>query len=72
MHTGKRNPLQIHEDEQYTLLSTQINSGKLTHNRNKLLFLASNSSIYFATIDYETRIKTKTDYSINHVFNVNR
>ena len=68
MHTGKRNPLQLPEDEQYDKLSTQLVSGKLVHNQKRLLFPALNSSNDFDTIDYEAHINTKTDYSINHVF----
>ena len=30
-HTGKSNPLRLLEDEQYTILSTQLISGKLVH-----------------------------------------
>ena len=44
MHTGNRNPLQLPEDEQYTKLSTQLNSGKLVHTQNQLIFPALNSS----------------------------
>ena len=31
MHTGKRNQLELPENEQYTKLSTQLISGKLAH-----------------------------------------
>ena len=61
MHTGKRNPLQLPEDEQYTKLSTQLISGKLVHTRNELLFPALNSSNNFATIDYGAHLNTKID-----------
>ena len=39
MHTGKHNPLQLPEDEQYTTLSTQLISGKLIHNLKNSFFL---------------------------------
>ena len=59
MHTGKLNPLQLPEDEQYDKLSTQLISGKLVHNQNKLSFRALNSSNNFATIEYEEHKKLK-------------
>ena len=65
MHTGKRNPLQI--PEQYDTLSTQLISGKLIENQNRLLFTALNPSNNFATIDYEAHANTNIDYSINYV-----
>ena len=34
MHTDKRNPLQLSEDEFYTKLSTQLICGKLVHTQN--------------------------------------
>ena len=68
MQTGKPNPLQLPQDEQYNQLTTQLISGKLIHTKDKLLFPALNSSNNFATIDYEAHINTKLDYSINHVF----
>ena len=68
MQTGKPNPLQLPQNEQYNQLTTQLISGKLIHNQNKFLFPALNSSNNFATIDYEAHINTKIDYSINHVF----
>ena len=68
MLTGKRNPLKIPEDEQYTQLSTQHFSGKLVHTQNKLLFPALNYSDNFATIDFESHINTKNNYSFNHIF----
>ena len=58
MHTGKFNPLQLLEDEQYTKLSTQLIFGKLVHTQNKIFFPALNSSNNFATIDYEAQINT--------------
>ena len=69
MHTGKPNPLQLPQNEQYNQLTTQLISGKLIHTQNKFLFpaLNSSSSNNFATIDYEAHINTKIDYSINHV-----
>ena len=39
MHTGKRNTLQLPEDEQYEILSGQLFSGKLIHIQNQPLFL---------------------------------
>ena len=68
MQTGKPNPLQLPQNEQYNQLTTQLISGKLFHTQNKFLFPALNSSNNFATIDYEAHINTKIDYSINHVF----
>ena len=68
MQTGKPNPLQLPQNEQYNQLTTQLISGKLIHTQNKFLFPALNSSNNFATIDYEAHINTKIDYSINHVF----
>ena len=68
MQTGKPNPLQLPQTEQYNQLTTQLISGKLIHTQNKFLFPALNSSNKFATIDYEAHINTKIDYSINHVF----
>ena len=68
MQTGKFNPLQLPQDEQYNKLTTQLISGKLVHTQDKLLFPALNSSNNFATIDSEALINTKLDYSINHVF----
>ena len=68
MQTGKHNPLQLPQNEQYNQLTTQLISGKLIHTQNKFLFPALNSSNNFATIDYEAHINTKIDYSINHVF----
>ena len=67
MHTGKPNPLQLPQNEQYNQLSSQLISGKLIHTQNNFLFPALNSSNNFATIDYEAHINTKIDYSINHV-----
>ena len=68
MQTGKPNPLQLPQDEQYNQQTTQLISGKLIHTKDKLLFPALNSSNNLATIDYEAHINTKLDYSINHVF----
>ena len=68
MQTGKPNPLQLPQNEQYNRLTTQLISGKLVHTQDKLLFPALNSSNNFATIDYEAHINTKLDYSINHIF----
>ena len=68
MHTGKRNPLQLPEDEQYTRLSVHSISSILIHTQNKLLLPALNSTDNFAIFDYETHIKTKIDYSISHIF----
>ena len=68
MHTGKRNPLQLPEDEQYVRLSSQLTTINLFHNQNYLIFLALNSSNSFETIDYEAHCNTKIDYSNNHVF----
>ena len=66
MHIG--NPLQLLEVEQYTKLSTQLNSRKLVHTQKKLFLPALNSSNNFATFEYEAHIFTKTDYSIIRVF----
>ena len=68
MHTGKRNPRQLPQNEQYKQLTTQLISGKLLHTQDKFLFPALISSNNFATFDYEAHINTKIDYSINHVF----
>ena len=68
MHTGKRNPLQLPEDEQYTNISTQLISGKLVHTQNKHTFPALNSSNNFATNDNEAHRNTKSDFSSNDVF----
>ena len=68
MHTGKFNPLQLLEDEQYTKLSTQLIFGKLVHTQNKIFFPALNSSNNFATIDYEAQINTKIAFFINQFF----
>ena len=38
MHTGKRNPLQLPQNEQYSQLTTQLISGKLIHTQDKFLF----------------------------------
>ena len=62
MHTGKRNHLQLPEDEQYTKLSTQLIPCNQVHAENKLVFRALNSSDNFAIIDYEGHINTKIDY----------
>ena len=68
MHTGKPNPLQLPQNEQYNQLTTQLISRKLIHTQDKFPFFALNSSNNFATIDYEAHINTKIDSSINHVF----
>ena len=68
MHTGKRCHLQLPEDEQFTKLSTQLTSGNLVHNQNKLLFPALNSSNNFATINFEANKNTKIGNSFNQVF----
>ena len=52
MHNGQCNPLQLHEDEKYDKLSTQLISGKQVLTQNKLLSPALNSSNLFATIDF--------------------
>ena len=67
MHTGKRNPLQLPEDEQYDSLSTQLISDKSIHAQKKLLFSDLNSFNKFATIGYEAHINTEIHYSIHHV-----
>ena len=67
MHTGKRNLLQLPEDEQYNNLSTELISCKLVYAQNNLPFPALNSSNTFATFD-EALLNTKKDYFINHVF----
>ena len=69
-HTGKSNPLQLPRNEQYNQLTTRLISGKLFHTQDKFLFPALNSSNNFATIDYESYINTKIDYSINHVIKI--
>ena len=69
MHTGKLNPLQLPQNEQYNQITTQLGSGKLIHTQDKFLFPAAlNSCNNFATINYEAHINTKIDCSINHVF----
>ena len=68
MHTAKRNPLQLLEDEQIARPSTQLFYGILIHTENKLLFPALNFPNSFATIDYEVHNNTKKDFSFNHVF----
>ena len=40
MHTGNQNPLQLHQNEQYNQLTTQLISGKLIHTQDKFLFPA--------------------------------
>ena len=65
MQTGKRDPLQLPQNEQYNQLTTQFISGKLILTQDKFLFPALNSSNAFATIDYEAHINTENDYSIN-------
>ena len=67
MHTGKHNPLQLPQNDQYNQLTNQLISGKLIHTQYKFRFPALNSSNDFATIDYEAHINTKIDFSINHV-----
>ena len=59
MQTGKPNPLQPPQNEQYNQLTTQLISGKLIHTQNKFLFPALNSSNNFATIDYEAHLTLK-------------
>ena len=61
MHSGKRNPLQLPDVEQYTRHSAQLISDK----SNQTLF--SCSSNYSATIDFEAHVNTKKDYSKIHV-----
>ena len=68
MRTGKCNPLQLPQNEQYNQLTTHLISGKVIHTQDKFLFPALNSFNNFATINYETHINTEIDYSKNHVF----
>ena len=61
MHTGQPNP--------HSMIDEYM-SGKivLDNSNNKFVFPALNVSNNFATIDYDARINTKIDYTINHVF----
>ena len=68
VQTGRPNPLQLSQNEQYNQLTTQLISGKLIHTQDNIRFPALNSSNNFATIDYEAHINTKIEYSDNHVF----
>ena len=68
MHTGKRNTLQLPQNEQYNQLINQLIPRISIHTQDKFLFPALNSSNNFATTDYEAHINTKIDYFINHVF----
>ena len=65
MHTGQRKSLQLPENEQYDSLSHHLISGKLFQDRNKLDYI--NFAINFAE-DYQPRLNTKIDNSVNHVF----
>ena len=67
MHTGKPNPLQLPQNEQYNQFTTQLISGTLIHTQDEFLFPVLNSSNNFATIVYEAHENTKIDYYINHV-----
>ena len=69
MHTGKRNRLQLPEDEQYDRLSTQLICGKLIQPQNKFLFPALNSSNNIAAMKLMllSKILVKK-YSCNNVF----
>ena len=68
LHSGKRYPLHLPQNEQYNPLTAQLISGKLLHTQDEFLCPALNSSNNFATIEYEAHINTKIDYSINHVY----
>ena len=61
MHTGQPNP--------HSMIDEYI-SGKvvLDPSNNNFIFSALNVSNNFATIDYDSHINTKIDYTINHVF----
>ena len=61
MHTGQANPQS---------LNNEYISGKivLDNSNNKFIFPAINVSNNFVTIDYESHIITKIDYSIHNVF----
>ena len=61
MHTGQTNAQS---------LINEYNSGKivLDNSNNNFIFPAFNVSNNFATIDYDSHINTKIDYTINHVF----
>ena len=68
MNTGNRNPLQLPEDKTYTTLTSAPIIGKLVKDaNNKFLFPPLNTSNSFATVDYDTHINTKIDFTINHV-----
>ena len=60
MHTGKRNPLQLPEDEQYDKLSTQLISGKFVHNQNKFIFPALNSKLHKKIMTHTLILKVIT------------
>ena len=68
VYTGKRNPLQLPEDEQYDRFSAQLLSGNLIHIQTKFPLSALNSPSSFANTDYEAHVNTKLGYSITHVF----
>ena len=51
MHTGRRNPIHLTQDEQNDRFSTQLLSGNLFHTQNKLLSPALNSSSNFANMN---------------------
>ena len=61
IHTGQPNP--------HSMIDENI-SGKIVvdTSNNKFIFPAINVSNNFATIDYDAKINTKIDYTINHVF----
>ena len=61
MHTGQPNP----QSMIYEYTSRKI---VLDNFNNKFIFPALNFSNIFATTDYDARINTKIDYTINHVF----
>ena len=69
MHTGRRNPFQLPEDEQFDCPPTQLIRRKHIHlDQIKLLSPVSNSSNTFATIDYEAQFNMNKKIFINLVF----
>ena len=61
MHTGQPKPSSIINE----YISSKI---VLNNSNNKYVFPALNVSNNFATIDYDARMNTKIDYTINQVF----
>ena len=61
MNTGQSKP--------HSIIDQNI-SGKIQFDNcnQKYMFLALNVLNYFANIDYDAHINTKSDFTINHVF----